>query len=150
ESGRFKDEILPVAMPQKKGPPITFDRDESIRPDTTVDALGQLRPAFKGSGSVTAGNAPGVNDGASALVVMAAERAKSLGLEPLARIVGQATSGLAPRLVLMTPVEAVQRVVEKVGWRLQDVDLIELNEAFAVQAVAVINELKLDAEKVNV
>jgi acetyl-CoA C-acetyltransferase len=150
ESGRFKEEILPVAIPQKKGPPVPFDRDESIRPDTTVDALGKLRPAFKDSGSVTAGNAPGVNDGASALVVMAAERAKSLGLCPMARIVSQSTSGLPPRLVLMTPVEAVRRAAQKAGWKLDEVDLFELNEAFSVQAVAVLRELGIDPEKVNV
>jgi acetyl-CoA C-acetyltransferase len=149
-AARFKDEILPVSIPQKKGGPLLFDRDESIRSDTTVEALGQLKPAFKQSGSVTAGNAPGVNDGASALVVMAADRAKALGLSPLARIVGQATSGLAPRLVLMTPVEAVQRVVQKAGWALKDVDLFEINEAFAAQMVAVLNELGIDPEKVNV
>jgi acetyl-CoA C-acetyltransferase len=147
DSGAFKDEILPIAMPQKKG---FFDRDESIRSDTTVEALGKLKPAFKDGGSVTAGNAPGVNDGASALVVMAAERAKSLGLCPMARIVSQATSGLPPRLVLMTPVEAVRRVAQKAGWRLEDVDLFELNEAFSVQAVAVLRELGIDPEKVNV
>jgi acetyl-CoA C-acetyltransferase len=150
ESGWFKDEILPISLPQRKGPAITMDRDEPIRPDTTAEALGKLKPAFKKDGSVTAGNAPGVNDGASAIVVMAAERAKSLGLTPLARIVGQATSGLPPRLVLMTPVEAVRRVAEKVGWNLKDVDLFELNEAFAVQAVAVLRELGIDPERVNV
>jgi acetyl-CoA C-acetyltransferase len=150
DEGAFKEEILPIEIPQKKGPPIVVDRDEAIRPDTTAESLKALKPAFKKDGSVTAGNAPGVNDGASALVVMAAERAKSLGLTPLARIVGQATSGLAPKFVLMTPVEAVQRVVEKTGWNLKDVDLFELNEAFAVQAVAVLNELGIDPEKVNV
>src|SRR5258707_378414 len=124
--------------------------DEGIRADTTVDSLAGLKPAFKKDGTVTAGNAPGVNDGASALVVMAAERAKSLGLAPLARIVAQATSGLAPKFVLMTPVEAVRRVAEKAGWDLKDVDLFELNEAFAVQAVAVLNELGIDRERVNV
>jgi acetyl-CoA C-acetyltransferase len=148
--GAFKEEILPIEIPQKKGAPIVVDRDESIRPDTTADSLKALKPAFKKDGSVTAGNAPGVNDGASALVVMAADRAKSLGLPPLARIVAQATSGLAPKFVLMTPVEAVQRVIEKTGWNLKDVDLFELNEAFAVQAVAVLNELGIDPEKVNV
>jgi acetyl-CoA C-acetyltransferase len=148
--GAFTDEILPITIPQKKGAPIIVDRDESIRADTTVDALAALKPAFKKDGTVTAGNAPGVNDGASALVVMASERAKSLGLAPLARVVGQATSGLAPKFVLMTPVEAVRRVAEKVGWDLQDVDLFELNEAFAVQAVAVLNELGIDPDKVNV
>jgi len=150
DAGLFKDEILPIALPQKKGPPVTIDRDEAIRADTTVEALGKLKPAFKESGSVTAGNAPGVNDGASALVVMAAERAKGLGLCPMARIVAQATSGLPPRLVLMTPVEAVRRVAQKAGWRLADVDLFELNEAFSVQAVAVLRELAIDPEKVNV
>jgi acetyl-CoA C-acetyltransferase len=150
ESGAFRDEILPVSIPQRKGPPVVVDRDESIRPDTTVEALAALKPAFKSGGTVTAGNAPGVNDGASALVVMAGERAASLGLAPLARIVGQATSGLPPKLVLMTPVEAVQRVTQKVGWELMDVDLIELNEAFSAQAVAVIQELGIDPAKVNV
>src|SRR5207247_5071596 len=126
------------------------DRDEPVRTDATVEALAALKPAFKKDGTVTAGNAPGVNDGASALVVMASERAKSLGHAPLARIVGQATSGLPPKFVLMTPVEAVRRVAEKVGWDLKDVDLFELNEAFAVQAVAVLDELGIDPQKVNV
>jgi acetyl-CoA C-acetyltransferase len=148
--GAFADELLPISIPQKKGEPIVVDRDEGIRADTTVETLAALKPAFKKDGTVTAGNAPGVNDGASALVVMASERAKSLGLKPLARIVGQATSGLPPKFVLMTPVEAVRRVAEKVGWDLKDVDLFELNEAFAVQAVAVLNELGIDPAKVNV
>jgi acetyl-CoA C-acetyltransferase len=148
--GAFADEILPIAIPQKKGDPLVVDRDEAIRADTTAEALAALKPAFKKNGTVTAGNAPGVNDGASALVVMASERAKSLGLAPLARIVAQATSGLAPKLVLMTPVEAVRRVAEKAGWKLDEVDLFELNEAFAVQAVAVLNELGIDPAKVNV
>ena len=150
EAGLFKDEILPISIPQKSGAPIVMDRDEPIRPDTTAESLSKLKPAFKKDGSVTAGNAPGVNDGASALVVVAAERAKALGLAPLARIVGQATSGLPPKLVLMTPVEAVLRLLKKVGWSLANVDLFELNEAFAVQAVAVLNELGIGAEKVNV
>jgi len=148
--GEFKDEILPITIPQKKGDPVVVDRDESIRAETTVDALGALKPAFKKDGTVTAGNAPGVNDGASALVVMAAERAHSLGLAPLVRVIAQATSGLAPKFVLMTPVEAVRRVTEKAGWDLKDVDLFELNEAFAVQAVAVLNELGIDRDRVNV
>jgi len=150
EAGYFTDEILPVAVPQKKGPPLRVDRDESIRPETSVETLAALKPAFKSGGSVTAGNAPTVNDGAAALVVMAATRARGLGIRPLARIVGQATSGLPPRLVLMTPVEAVQRVAQKVGWDLKDVDLFELNEAFSVQAVAVIKELGIDAANVNI
>jgi acetyl-CoA C-acetyltransferase len=147
--GAFKDEILPITVTSKKGDTI-IDRDEPIRADTTVAGLGALKPAFKKDGTVTAGNAPGVNDGASALVVMDGERAHSLGLQPLARIVAQATSGLAPKLVLMTPVEAVRRVADKAGWRLADVDLFELNEAFAVQAVAVLHELRIDQSKVNV
>jgi len=148
--GDFADEILAIRIPQKKGDPLVFDRDEAIRGDTTPEGLAALKPAFKKDGTVTAGNAPGVNDGASALVVMAAERARSLGLAPLARIVAQATSGLAPKFVLMTPVEAVRRVAEKAGWPLDQVDLFELNEAFAVQAVAVLNELGIDPDKVNV
>jgi acetyl-CoA C-acetyltransferase len=148
--GAFADEMLPISIPQKRGDPIVVDRDEAVRADTTIEALAALKPAFKKDGTVTAGNAPGVNDGASALVVMAADRAKSLGLSPLVRIVGQATSGLPPKLVLMTPVEAVRRVGEKAGWKLQDVDLFELNEAFSVQAVAVLRELSIDPAKVNV
>jgi acetyl-CoA C-acetyltransferase len=148
--GAFRDEMLPISIAQKKGDPIVVDRDEGIRADTTIASLAALKPAFRADGTVTAGNAPGVNDGASALVVVDSERAKSLHLAPLARIVGQATSGLAPKFVLMTPVEAVRRVAAKVGWDLKDVDLFELNEAFAVQAVAVLNELGIDRERVNV
>ena len=148
--GRFTAELLPVSIPQKKGAPIVIDRDESVRPETSMGTLGALRPAFKQDGTVTAGNAPPVNDGAAALVVMSAERAARLNVRPMARIVGQATSGLAPKYVLMTPVEAVRRLVKKIGWRLEDVDLIELNEAFAVQAIAVLRDLGLDASKVNV
>jgi len=148
--GWFKDEILPVSIPQRKGNPITVDRDESIREDTTAESLGRLKPAFKKDGTVTAGNAPGVNDGAAALVVAAADVAAKLGLKPMARIVGQATSGLEPKLVMMTPVEAVRKLLPKVGWKTGDVDLFELNEAFAVQAVAVTRELGLDPETVNV
>jgi acetyl-CoA C-acetyltransferase len=148
--GSFRDEILPVLIPQRKGDPIAVDRDEAVRADTTVEALAALKPSFKSDGSVTAGNAPGVNDGASALVVMSTGRANALGVTPLARIVGQAASGIAPKMVLMTPVEAVKRLMKKTGWRLEDVDLFELNEAFSVQAVAVIGELGLDPGKVNV
>ena len=147
----FKDEILPVEVPQRKGDPIRLEYDESVRPDTSADALGRLRPAFKkDGGSVTAGNAPGVNDGAAAVVVMAAEKADELGITPMARIVGQAGSGLSPKWILMTPVQAVQKLMAKVGWTRDDVDLFELNEAFSVQAIAVIRELGLDPEKVNV
>jgi acetyl-CoA C-acetyltransferase len=149
-AGRFKAEILPVSIPQKKGDPIVVDRDESIRADTTGETLGARRPAFKKDGTVTAGNAPPVNDGAAALVVMSATRAAALTLTPIARIVGQATSGLPPKFLLMTPVEAVRRVAQKVNWKLEDVDLFELNEAFSVQAVAVLQQLGIDPQKVNV
>jgi len=149
-AGKFNDEILPVPIPQKKGEPIVFAKDESVRADTTADALGALKPAFKKDGSVTAGNAPPVNDGAAALVVMAEDKMRSLNARPVARIVAQATSGLAPKMLLMTPVEATRKVLKKAGWSLNDVDLLELNEAFAVQAVAVGNELGLDMSKVNV
>jgi acetyl-CoA C-acetyltransferase len=151
KAGRFKDEILPVEIPQKKGSPLLFDTDESVREDTSIDALAKLKPAFKKEGgTVTAGNAPGVNDGASALVVTSLERARAMGVEPMARIVAQATSGIQPELVMMAPVEAITKVLKKAGWSLDEVDLIELNEAFSVQAVAIINELKLDPERVNV
>ena len=148
--GWFKEEILPVSIPQKKGAPIVLDQDESVRPDSTPEVLAGLKPAFKKDGTVTAGNAPGVNDGAGAVVIMAAERAKALGVTPMARVAGQATSGLAPKLVMMTPVEAVRKVAAKVGWKLQDVGLFELNEAFSVQAVAVMRELGIDPARVNV
>jgi acetyl-CoA C-acetyltransferase len=150
KSGKFKEEILPVEIPQRKGAAIVFDTDEPVREDTSLESLGKLKPAFKEGGTVTAGNAPGVNDGASAVVVTSADRAKSLGVEPLARIVGQATSGTEPKLVMMAPVEAIRKLLKKTGWSLSDVDLMELNEAFAVQAVAIIRELDLDPEKVNV
>jgi acetyl-CoA C-acetyltransferase len=149
-AGAFADEILPVAIPQKKGDAVIVDRDEGVRPDTTAAILAALKPAFRKDGTVTAGNAPGVNDGASALVVMDGVRARSIGVAPLARIVAQATSGLPPKFVLMTPVEAVRRVAEKAGWALGDVDLFELNEAFSVQAIAVLRELEIDPDKVNV
>ena len=147
----FDDEILPVEIPQRKGDPIRLEHDESIRLDSTAEALSKLRPAFKkDGGTVTAGNAPGVNDGAAALVVMSAERAKELGVQPLARIVGQAVSGRPAKWLLMTPVESVQKLLTKVSWNLEDVDLFELNEAFSAQALAVIQELNLDPAKVNV
>ena len=150
KSGSFKDEIVPVEIPQRKGAPIVFDTDEPVRADSSIEALAKLKPAFKTDGTVTAGNAPGMNDGASALVVTSAERAKALGAEPLGRIVAQATSGTEPKLVMMAPVEAIRKLMKKTGWSLNDVDLIELNEAFAVQAVAITRELSLDPNKVNV
>ena len=149
-SGKFDAEILPVAIPQKKGDPLVFSKDESVRAETTADVLRALKPAFKKDGTVTAGNAPPVNDGAAALVVMSADKVKAANVKPIARIVAQATSGLAPKMLLMTPVEATRKVLKKAGWSLNDVDLLELNEAFAVQAVAVGNELGLDMSKVNV
>jgi acetyl-CoA C-acetyltransferase len=149
--GSFADELLPVEIPQRKGDPIRFEHDEGVRPDTSAEALSKLRPAFKkDGGTVTAGNAPGVNDGAAAVVVMASEKAQELGLTPMARIVGQAVSGLSPKWILMTPVQAVQKLLTKVGWELGDVDLIELNEAFSAQSVAVIRELGVDPDRVNV
>jgi acetyl-CoA C-acetyltransferase len=149
-AGWFTEEIVPIRLPQKKGDPIVVDRDEPIRPDTTVDSLGRLKPAFKSDGTVTAGNAPGVNDGAAALVVASTDWARQNGRQPIARIVGQSVSGLPPKYVLMTPVDAVRKLLGKTGWTLADVDLIELNEAFAAQAVAVTRELGLDPAKVNV
>ena len=150
KAGRFEDEILPVPVPQKKGDPVPFAVDESPREDTSLEALARLKPAFKDGGTVTAGNAPGVNDGAAALVVCSAETAAALGRKPLARIVAQAVAGLEPSLVMMTPVEAVRKLWKKTGWSAASVDLVELNEAFAVQAVAVCRELDLDPAKVNV
>ena len=149
-SGRFKAEIVPVTIPQRKGEPLVVARDETIRADTSVAALGALKPAFKKDGTVTAGNAPPVNDGAAALVVMSAARAEQLGLKPMARIIGQATSGLAPKYLLMTPVEAVRKLAAKVGWKLADVDLLEINEAFSVQLIAVLQQLGIDPARVNV
>jgi acetyl-CoA C-acetyltransferase len=148
--GRFTDEILPITLPQRGGGTVSFDRDESVRADTSLASLAALKPAFKKDGTVTAGNAPPVSDGASALVLMSADRAEGLGLEPLARVVGQATSGLAPKLLLMTPVDAVRKLLSKTRWTLDSVDLVELNEAFSVQALAVLGELGLDDAKVNV
>ncbi len=151
EAGRFKDEIIAVEIPQKKGDPIILNHDEPVRPETTVESLGKLRPAFKkDGGTVTAGNAPGVNDGASALVVTSAENAVALGIEPLGRVVAWASSGIEPKLIMMAPVKGVQNVLAKAGWDMKDVDLFELNEAFSVQALGVMQELGLDMEKVNV
>jgi acetyl-CoA C-acetyltransferase len=150
QAGKFKDEILPVPIPQKKGDPVPFAVDESAREDTSLEVLAKLKPAFREGGTVTAGNAPGVNDGAAALVVTSRERAQALGRKPMARIVAQAVSGLEPAMVMMTPVPAIRKLWEKTGWTPATVDLFELNEAFAVQAVAVTRELGLDPAKVNV
>lgn len=149
---RFQAQIVPVELPAKKkgAPPVIFDKDESPREDTTIEVLRSLKPAFKKDGTVTAGNAPGVNDGAAALVVTSFERARELGAKPMVRIVAQATSGVAPEWVMMAPVGAVRRIWEKTGWKKDEVDLYELNEAFSVQALGVIRELALDVNRVNV
>ena len=148
--GRFAAEVMPIEVPGRKGTVTLFDRDESIREDTTALSLAALRPAFKKDGTVTAGNAPGVNDAAAALVVMSAEKAAALGLTPLVCIKAQAQSGVAPKWVMLAPVAGVQKVLEKAGWSKDDVDLYELNEAFSVQALGVTQELGLDLDKVNV
>jgi acetyl-CoA C-acetyltransferase len=146
-----ESQILPIDVPQKKGKPIVLRRDESPRPDASVEALAKLRPAFKKDGTVTAGNAPGTNDGAAAVVVTSEDTAARLGKTPMASIVAQAVSGVEPKWVMMAPVEAVEKLLHKTGWdRDRDVDLYELNEAFAVQAIAVMRELRLDPAKVNV
>lgn len=150
KAGKFKDEIVPVEIPQKKGAALVFDTDETVREDTSTEGLAKLKPAFKSEGTVTAGNAPSVNDGASAVVVTSLRRARELGVEPMARIVAQAVAGVDPRLVMMAPVEAVRKLFKKTGWSPSEVDLIELNEAFSVAALAVTRELGLDPEKVNV
>jgi len=150
EAGKFRREILPIEIPQKKGAPLVIDRDEPIRPDTTAEALAKLKPVFQDDGTVTAGNAPGMNDGAAALVVASEGAVEKHGLKPMARIVAQAVSGLEPEWVMMTPVPAVQKLLAKTGWTNADVDLFEVNEAFSVQACAVSRELKLDPKKTNV
>jgi acetyl-CoA C-acetyltransferase len=152
KEGRLQSQIVPVELPPKKkgGEPVIFDKDESPREDTTIETLRALKPAFKKDGTVTAGNAPGVNDGAAALVVTSARRAQELGAKPMVRIVAQATSGVEPKWVMMAPVGAVRKVWEKSGWKDSDVDLYELNEAFSVQALGVMRELGLDPDKVNV
>jgi acetyl-CoA C-acetyltransferase len=149
---RFKSQVVPVELPAKKksAAPIIFDKDESPREDTTIEILRSLKPAFKKDGTVTAGNAPGVNDGAAAVVVTSAATANQLGAKPMVRIVAQASSGVEPKWVMMAPVTAVRKLWEKTGWKNEDVDLYELNEAFSVQALGVMRELGLNPEKVNV
>ncbi len=150
KGGKFKDEIVPVEVPQRKGDPIIFDVDEGPREDTTVEKLAKLRPAFKKDGTVTAGNAPGVNDAGSAVVVMSRERAEKLGAKPIARVTGYATGGLEPKWVMLAPIEAVKNLFKVTDYKMEDFDLIELNEAFSVQSIATIRELGMDPEKVNV
>jgi len=149
---RFKSQIVPVELPAKKKgqAPVIFDKDESPREDTTIEVLRSLKPAFKKDGTVTAGNAPGVNDGAAAVIVTSGTRANELGAKPLVRIIAQSYSGVEPKWVMMAPVGAVRTIWEKTGWKNGDVDLYELNEAFSVQALAVMRELGLDPNKVNV
>ncbi|MHA3104855.1 acetyl-CoA C-acetyltransferase [Acinetobacter sp. ANC 3791] len=148
--GKFTAEIAPVYVPQRKGEPLVFDRDEYIKADTNAASLAKLRPAFKKDGSVTAGNASGLNDGAAAVLVMSAEKAAELGLQPLARIKAYAMSGVAPEIMGLGPVEAVKKTLTRAGWSLDEVDLIEANEAFAAQALGVAKELGLNMDKVNV
>jgi acetyl-CoA C-acetyltransferase len=148
--GRFDAEVVPVSVPGRKGAVTIFDKDESVREDASLEALAALRPAFKKDGTVTAGNAPGVNDAAAALVVMSAAKAAELGLTPMVTIRAQAMSGVAPRWVMLAPVIGVQKVLERAGWEIDEVDLFELNEAFSVQALGVTKELGIGLERVNV
>lgn len=149
-AGKFKDEIVPVLIPQKKGDPLVFESDEFIKADVSADSLAKLRPAFDKEGTVTAGNASGINDGAAAVMLMTAERAKALGLKPMATIRAAASAGVDPTIMGMGPVPATQKALARAGWQLSDLDLIEANEAFAAQALGVARELKWDWNKVNV
>ena len=150
KAGHFKKEIIPIEIPQKKGNPIIFDTDEFPRHGTTAEALGKLKPAFDREGSVTAGNASGINDGAAGVIVTTESKAKALGLSPLARIVAYATAGVDPAIMGTGPTPATQRCLRKAGWKVQDLDLIEANEAFAAQAISVNRDIGWDVAKVNV
>jgi acetyl-CoA C-acetyltransferase len=150
DAGKFKDEIVPITIPQKKGDPVVFSTDEFINRKTSAEGLAGLRPAFDKAGSVTAGNASGLNDGAAAVMVMTAKKAAALGLTPLARIASYATAGLDPAYMGMGPVPASTKALQRAGWNAQDLDLLEINEAFAAQACAVNQEMGWDASKVNV
>ena len=149
-AGRFKDEIVPVTIPQKKGDPLMFDADEFIKADATAESLAKLRPAFDKEGTVTAGNASGINDGAAAVMLMTAEKAAALGLKPLATIKATASAGVDPAIMGIGPVPATKKALERAGWKVEDLDLIEANEAFAAQALGVARELKWDMARVNV
>ena len=150
KAGRFADEIVPVMIPQRKGDPLAFATDEYVRQGATLDSIAGLKPAFDKAGSVTAGNASGLNDGAAAVLVMSAKRAEQLGLTPLARIKAYATAGVDPKVMGMGPVPASQRCLSRAGWTVDDLDLMEINEAFAAQALAVHQQMKWDTSKVNV
>ena len=150
DAGKFADEIVPLSMPQKKGDPIVFSADEYLNRKTSADVLAGLRPAFDKAGTVTAGNASGINDGAAAVVVMKASKAAALGLQPMARIASFASSGLEPAMMGMGPVPASQKALARAGWKVQDLDLLEINEAFAAQACAVHQQMGWDTSKVNV
>ncbi|MDD3146132.1 MAG: acetyl-CoA C-acetyltransferase, partial [Candidatus Riflebacteria bacterium] len=150
EAGRFDDEIVPVEIPQRKGDPILFKKDEHFRAGTTAESLSKLKPAFKKDGSVTAGNASGINDGAAAVVIASAEFVKKHNLKPIARIAAHATTGLNPSRMGMGPVSATQKALEKAGWKVSDLERVEANEAFAVQSLGVIRQLGLDPAKTNV
>ena len=149
-AGRFKDEIVPVSIPQRKGDPVVFDTDEHLTPGTTLEKVGKLRPAFKGDGMVTAANASGINDGAAVVVVMSAEKAKELGIEPMAKLTGYASAGVKPEIMGIGPAAASPKALAKAGKKLEEIDLIEANEAFASQSVAVAKDLGFDMDKVNV
>jgi acetyl-CoA acetyltransferase family protein len=149
-AGRFDGQLVPVTIPQRKGDPVVVARDEHPRPDTTAEGLAKLRPAFRDGGTVTAGNASGINDGAAALLLVEAGRARALGLHPMARVVATAVAGVDPRVMGMGPVPAVRKVLARAGVSAADLDLVELNEAFASQSVACIDELGLDPARVNV
>jgi 3-oxoadipyl-CoA thiolase len=150
DSGRFAQEIVPVSIPQKKGDPKRVDTDERPRRDTTMESLGKLKPAFRKDGTVTAGNSSGLNDGASALLLMSEEKAGSLGLKPLARVVTSASAGVPPRVMGYGPIPATKKALDRAGLKIADIDLMELNEAFAVQALSVIDDLAIDPQRVNV
>jgi len=150
KAGKFKDEIVPVPVPQRKGPPVMFDTDEFIRYGATLEGIAGLKPAFDKNGTVTAGNASGINDGAAAVVVMSAKRAADLGLKPMARIAAHATAALDPKIMGMGPVPASRRCLQRAGWKVEDLDLMEINEAFASQSCAVHAEMGWDLSKVNV
>jgi acetyl-CoA acetyltransferase family protein len=149
-AGRFDDEIVPVEIPQRKGDPVIVDVDEHPRPGTTAESLARLRPVFKQDGTVTAGNSSGINDGAAALLVTSAERGRELGLEPIARVVAGAVAGVEPHRMGIGPVPATRKALERAGWTADEVDLVELNEAFAAQAIPCMDQLGLDPERVNV